>query len=79
MYNLVMKKINDECLILSGKERVIMDAVMRKEDFYTIADIYALPDGERAELVDGRIYNMAPPGRTHQRLISELNYQITNY
>lgn len=79
MYNLIMKNINDECLILSGKERVLMDAVMRKEDFYTLADIYALPDGERAELVDGRIYNMAPPGRTHQRLVKELTYQVEDY
>ena len=30
--------------------------------------IYALPDGERAELIDGQIYNMAPPGWTHQHL-----------
>ena len=26
--------------------------VVRKEDIYTIDDIYALPDGERAELLD---------------------------
>lgn len=32
-----------------------------KEDIYTIEDIYALPDGERAELIDGQIYYMAPP------------------
>lgn len=27
---------------------------------YTISDIYALPDGERAELIDGRGCNGAP-------------------
>ena len=32
-----------------------------KERIYTIDDIYALPDGERAELIDGQIYMMAPP------------------
>ena len=42
---------------------------LRKEAFYTIDDIYALPDGERAELIDGQIYYMAPPSRTHQGLI----------
>lgn len=26
---------------------------------YTIDDIYALPDGQRAELIDGQIYMMA--------------------
>lgn len=32
-----------------------------KENTYTIEDIYALPEGERAELIDGQIYYMAPP------------------
>ena len=35
-----------------------------KTDNYTVQDIYALPDGKRAELVDGRLYDMAPPGST---------------
>ena len=34
-----------------------------KENTYTIEDIYALPEGERAELIDGQIYYMAPPSR----------------
>lgn len=37
-----------------------------RERTYTIDDIYALPDGERAELIDGQIYYMAPPSRKHQ-------------
>lgn len=48
-------------------------------DLYTIDYIYSLPDGERAELIDGQIYNMAPPARTHQRLISQLNVKIVNH
>ena len=52
-----------------------MDA-LRKEAFYTIDDIYALPDGERAELIDGQIYYMAPPSRTHQRLSMFLSSAI---
>lgn len=50
-----------------------MDAA-RKEETYTMEKIYALPDGERAELIDGKIYYMAPPSTKHQRL---LNYIIT--
>lgn len=34
-----------------------------KEETYTIDDIYALPEGERAELIDGHMYMMAPPSR----------------
>lgn len=50
-----------------------------KEDFYTIEDIYALPEGTRAELIDGKIYYMAPPSRQHQKIISELSFLILQY
>ena len=46
---------------------------------YTIDDIYALPDGQRAELIDGRMYMMAPPTRRHQRITLELSTIINNY
>lgn len=52
--------------------------VLRKEDIYTIDDIYALPDGERAEFLDGQIYYMSPPGTNYQRLVKEFIYQIEN-
>ena len=50
-----------------------------KEESYTIEDIYALPDGERAELIDGHIYYMAPPSYKHQKLVMELSAIIRNY
>lgn len=53
--------------------------VVRKEETYTIDDIYALPDGERAELIDGKIYYMSPPSTRHQRIVSKLNQMIANY
>ncbi len=46
---------------------------------YTIDDIYSLPDGKRAELIDGQIYDMAPPARTHQRLVMKLCGIIDRY
>ena len=42
-----------------------------EEKVYTIDDIYALPEGERAELIDGHIYYTAPPNRTHQKISME--------
>ncbi|MCI8371780.1 MAG: Uma2 family endonuclease [Lachnospiraceae bacterium] len=54
-----------------------MDAL--QEQFYTIEDIYGLPDGERAELVDGQIYYMAPPRTRHQRLVMFISRKIANY
>lgn len=56
----------------------IMDA-LKKEEIYTIDDIYALPDGERAELIDGKIYYMAPPSRTHQQLLLSISRKIADY
>lgn len=50
-----------------------------QERVYTTDDIYALPDGQRAELVDGHIYYMAPPSRTHQRMILALSRIIAEY
>ena len=47
-----------------------------KKSRYTIKDIYALPEGERAELINGRIYAMAPPNRLHQKLVMELSHII---
>lgn len=52
---------------------------LEQERIYTIEDIYDLPDGERAELIDGRIFYMAPPTTAHQRLVSDLHYQIKDY
>ena len=43
-----------------------------KEACCTLEDIYRLPDGQRAELIDGQIFMMTPPSRIHQRLVSQL-------
>lgn len=55
-----------------------MDAAGQLE-YYTIDDIYNLPDGQRAELIDGELYMMAAPGRLHQRLVKEFTYLIEDY
>ena len=65
-----------------------MRAVLRKEDGwmsdqekreYTTDDILALPEGVRAELIDGKMYYMASPTMTHQRLLVGLTVQIYNH
>lgn len=50
-----------------------------QDRIYTTDDIYALPDGERAELIDGNIYYMALPSRKHQKLVHFLDRTIGNY
>ena len=52
---------------------------LRKEEIYTIEDIYTLPEGERAELIDGRIYYMAPPSTIHQRILNYISTEINLY
>lgn len=50
-----------------------------KEKVYTTDDIYALPPGERAELIGGRIYAMVLPTSTHQRIVNFLDWTIGSY
>lgn len=42
----------------------------------TTADVEALPDGERAELIDGEMFIMESPSMTHQKILGELYVQI---
>ena len=46
---------------------------------YTAEDYWNLPEGERAELIDGQIYNMAPPSQFHQELSFQISRIIGNY
>ena len=50
-----------------------------KSNTYTLDDIYALPEGQRAELIDGQIYDMAPPSPMHQELVMELSATLRDY
>ena len=46
---------------------------------YTFEDILALPEGERAELIDGEMFMMASPTRGHQDASGWFFAQIFNY
>lgn len=50
-----------------------------KETPYTLADVLAWPEQERAELIEGAPVLMAPPSRIHQEIVSELIRQLGNY
>ncbi len=50
-----------------------------QEKLYTIEDIYDLPEGARAELIDGQMYYMAPPNRRHQKFVGELYHSILSH
>lgn len=50
-----------------------------QKQLYTSEDYWNLPEGQRAELIDGQLYAMAPPNFIHQKLLGELQYTIMNY
>ena len=50
-----------------------------KERTYTSEDYWNLPDGQRAELIDGQLYDMAPPNRIHQKLVHEISRAVGNH
>ncbi len=52
---------------------------LSQESFYTMKDIYGTPEGERAELINGRIHYTTPPGREHQKLVLSLAMKISAY
>lgn len=56
-----------------------MTPALAQEKSYSINDIYNLPEGSRAELIDGQIYYMAPPSRKHQDVLSFLHLAIGNH
>lgn len=62
--------------VLKG-ERIFMGDDGKK--IYTVADIEALPAGERAELIDGEMFVMDCPTLTHQDMLSWLNVRIGIY
>lgn len=50
-----------------------------KKNTFTAADYWALPEGRRAELIDGELYDMAPPSFIHQKIVQQLCRIIGNY
>lgn len=50
-----------------------------REHRYTSEDYWNLPEGRRAELIDGQLYDMAPPSRMHQKLIPQFTLVLGQY
>ena len=52
---------------------------LQNENTYTTDYIYSLPEGQRAELINGTIYNMAPPNRFQQAIVMNLSAEIRDF
>lgn len=46
---------------------------------YTFADCLAWDESQRAEIINGEVFLMAPPSRVHQEIAAELTRQFGNY
>lgn len=46
---------------------------------YTIEDFRALPEGFRAELVDGKLIFLESPNTMHQEIVGEMHLAVGNY
>ena len=64
-----------------AKEEIRRGAVIMpfSKKVFTTADIEALPEGVRAELINGEMFMMASPTRTHQKLLGTIYVQVCNY
>ena len=51
----------------------------KKQGEFTLEDYYALPDDQRAELIDGVIYDMTAPTTAHQQIILYLGSRIREH
>ncbi len=54
-----------------------MDAIKIEE--YTVDDIMALPEGQRAELINGRWYDMASPSGFHQEIVAAVLRELSSF
>jgi Uma2 family endonuclease len=52
---------------------------LEKREAHTIEHIENLPQGKRAELIDGEIYMMSAPNTRHQRISGFLHIRIGSY
>ena len=51
----------------------------KKDGEYTISDWESLPDDRRAELIDGVLYDMAPPTYPHQAIAGEIYFKLKEH
>ena len=61
------------------KGSIIMPALQSQPETVTLEQYEALPESDRAEVFDGRIYYMASPSQEHQTILLELSSLINSY
>ena len=49
------------------------------QNIATAGDYWSLPEGVRAELIDGQLWDLASPSRVHQEILAELTVRMRTY
>ena len=60
-------------------ERSVHYGISTGKNYILSTILNALPEGTRAELIDGQIYYMTPSTRAHQQLLLSISRQIADY
>lgn len=68
---------NSCCNVITQKGSVFYMPLSKGS--YTSKDYWNLPDGKRAELINGIFYDIAMPDRIHQQLVAELSFTVQNH
>lgn len=64
---------------MTEEEIMALNEILAKDKRYMVDYLEELPEDVRAEVIDGRLFYMASPNLTHQRLVSFLNRKFGNY
>ena len=56
-----------------------MDAAIEYDGLHTVDEINELPEGQRAEIIDGVWYDMATTTTTHQLIVSTIQAEFRNH
>lgn len=75
----VFREQEDSAMLCDSAAAIYGEVPQKEQGTYTVKDYLALPDDIRAELIDGDIYEMAPPTFIHQKIAGEVYRQIANY
>ena len=57
----------------------VSDINRNEEKRYTVEDIFNLPEGQRAELINGRWYDMSAPSGFHQEIVMAIAGELRDY
>ena len=64
---------------LTEDEIMALNEALSNDRSYTVEYLDTLPESVRAEVIDGRLFYMAAPTKTHQRLLVFLGFEIERY